>query len=59
MCASEADTFQAETLKYLYLLFSPSDFLLLTDVVLNTEAHVFPRLHQAEYKTGWARRPRT
>ncbi|GJP92698.1 glycoside hydrolase [Aspergillus niger] len=36
----------AETLKYLYLLFSPNDFLPLTDVVFNTEAHVFPRLHQ-------------
>ncbi|GLA59249.1 mannosyl-oligosaccharide alpha-1,2-mannosidase [Aspergillus tubingensis] len=48
----------AETLKYLYLLFSPSDFLPLTDVVFNTEAHVFPRLHQAEYKTGWARKRR-
>ncbi|TPR07779.1 hypothetical protein CAN33_0015545 [Aspergillus niger] len=29
----------AETLKYLYLLFSPNDFLPLTDVVFNTEAH--------------------
>ncbi|OJJ72310.1 hypothetical protein ASPBRDRAFT_41990 [Aspergillus brasiliensis CBS 101740] len=46
----------AETLKYLYLLFSPSDFFPLTDVVFNTEAHVFPRLHQVEYKTGWTRR---
>ncbi|RAK89835.1 glycoside hydrolase [Aspergillus costaricaensis CBS 115574] len=49
----------AETLKYLYLLFSPSDFLPLTEVVFNTEAHVFPRLRQAEYKTGWTRRRRT
>ncbi|GLA33948.1 mannosyl-oligosaccharide alpha-1,2-mannosidase [Aspergillus niger] len=48
----------AETLKYLYLLFSPNDFLPLTDVVFNTEAHVFPRLHEAKYQTGWKRRPR-
>ena len=31
--------FLAETLKYLYLLFSPPDMLPLTDWVFNTEAH--------------------
>jgi mannosyl-oligosaccharide alpha-1,2-mannosidase len=31
--------FLAETLKYLYLLFSPDDALDLTEVVFNTEAH--------------------
>lgn len=33
---------QAETLKYLYLLFSLTDFIFLTKVVFNTEAHIFP-----------------
>ncbi|TEA13808.1 Mannosyl-oligosaccharide 1,2-alpha-mannosidase [Colletotrichum sidae] len=33
----------AETLKYLYLLFSPADYMPLTEVVFNTEAHPFPR----------------
>jgi len=32
----------AETLKYLYLLFSPDDLLDLSQVVLNTEAHPLP-----------------
>ena len=31
--------FLAETLKYLYLLFSPSDVLSLDEWVFNTEAH--------------------
>ena len=31
--------FLAETLKYLYLLFSPTDVLSLDEWVLNTEAH--------------------
>jgi mannosyl-oligosaccharide alpha-1,2-mannosidase len=31
--------FLAETLKYLYLLFSPPDVMPLTDWVFNTEAH--------------------
>ncbi|CAO3663942.1 unnamed protein product [Rhizopus stolonifer] len=34
--------FLAETLKYLYLLFSPDDFIPLTHYVLNTEAHPLP-----------------
>ena len=33
---------QAETLKYLYLLFSNSDILPLDEIVFNTEAHPFP-----------------
>lgn len=47
---------QAETLKYLYLLFSPDDLLPLTDVVFNTEAHVFPRMGEGKFGTGWKRR---
>ncbi|KAI0430359.1 glycoside hydrolase family 47 protein [Xylaria sp. FL1042] len=34
----------AETLKYFYLLFSPSDIISLDDFVFNTEAHPFLRL---------------
>jgi len=37
--------FLAETLKYLYLLFSPDDVLPLDRWVLNTEAHPLPILH--------------
>ncbi|KAI0016763.1 glycoside hydrolase family 47 protein [Xylariomycetidae sp. FL0641] len=48
----------AETLKYLYLLFSPTDFLPLHEVVFNTEAHVFPVFKPGKLKTGWARKPR-
>lgn len=33
--------FIAETLKYLYLLFEPSDILPLDEWVFNTEAHPF------------------
>lgn len=47
---------QAETLKYLYLLFSPTDFLPLQDVVFSTEAHVFPRMKQDKFRTGWKRK---
>ena len=32
----------AETLKYLYLLFSPSNTISLDEWVFNTEAHPFP-----------------
>ncbi|PMD53911.1 glycoside hydrolase family 47 protein [Hyaloscypha bicolor E] len=42
----------AETLKYLYLLFSPIDFLLLDGIVFNTEAHIFPRIKQDRFQTG-------
>ncbi|KAL4780618.1 glycoside hydrolase [Aspergillus varians] len=45
----------AETLKYLYLLFSPKEFLPLSDVVFNTEAHVLPRFNQSRFRTGWKR----
>ncbi|PYH96561.1 mannosyl-oligosaccharide 1,2-alpha-mannosidase [Aspergillus ellipticus CBS 707.79] len=46
----------SETLKYLYLLFSPRDFLPLTENVFNTEAHIFPQLDRTKYATGWTRR---
>ncbi|KAF7169850.1 hypothetical protein CNMCM5623_002449 [Aspergillus felis] len=45
----------AETLKYLYLLFSPKEFLPLSEVVFNTEAHVLPRFNQTRFQTGWSR----
>jgi len=34
--------FYAETLKYMYLLFSPDKLVPLDQFVLNTEAHPFP-----------------
>lgn len=51
---------QAETLKYFYLLFGPNDVLPLDQIVLNTEAHPFPRFDPARkhFKTGWERIPR-
>ena len=49
---------QAETLKYIYLLFSPNDFMPLTETVYNTEAHIFPRFHQEKWATGWERKSR-
>lgn len=50
---------QAETLKYFYLLFSPTDVLPLDTIVLNTEAHIFPRSKLIRgMKTGWERKPR-
>jgi len=39
--------FLAETLKYLYLLFSPDDVVPLDRWVLNTEAHPLPILRSA------------
>ncbi|KAL6708692.1 mannosyl-oligosaccharide alpha-1,2-mannosidase [Coniothyrium glycines] len=50
----------AETLKYFYLLFSPNDLLPLEQIVLNTEAHPFPRFDASKkrFKTGWSRLPR-
>ncbi|KAI1336413.1 glycoside hydrolase family 47 protein [Xylariaceae sp. FL0016] len=49
----------AETLKYLYLLFSPDDLLPLDKVVINTEAHPFPRFDMGQlFSTGWKRKPR-
>jgi endoplasmic reticulum Man9GlcNAc2 1,2-alpha-mannosidase len=45
---------QAETLKYLYLLFGPDDILPLDTVVFNTEAHPFPVFSiGAHFRTGW------
>lgn len=51
---------QAETLKYFYLLFGPNDVLPLDQIVLNTEAHPFPRFDPSKkhFKTGWKRIPR-
>lgn len=50
---------QAETLKYFYLLFSPNDLLPLDSIVINTEAHIFPRFKlKRGLKTGWERKPR-
>ncbi|KAK7924591.1 Mannosyl-oligosaccharide 1-2-alpha-mannosidase [Apiospora marii] len=49
----------AETLKYFYLLFSPNDLLPLDSVVINTEAHAFPRFQMSPlFSTGWERKPR-
>ncbi|RYO85660.1 hypothetical protein DL766_000887 [Monosporascus sp. MC13-8B] len=49
----------AETLKYFYLLFSPSDLLPLDKVVFNTEAHAFPVFQMGQlFSTGWERKPR-
>ena len=46
----------AETLKYFYLLFSPNDLLPLDEIVINTEAHIFPRFEMGKnFKTGWKR----
>lgn len=50
---------QAETLKYLYLLFSPPELLPIESVVLNTEAHPLPRFDPGKlFHTGWERKPR-
>lgn len=49
----------AETLKYFYLLFSPNDLLPLDKIVINTEAHPFPRFDMGQlFSTGWSRKPR-
>ncbi|KAK6865764.1 glycosyl hydrolase family 47 [Apiospora arundinis] len=49
----------AETLKYFYLLFSPNDLLPLDSIVINTEAHMFPRFQMSPlFSTGWERKPR-
>lgn len=49
----------AETLKYFYLLFSPNDLLPLDQIVINTEAHPFPRFKLGQlFKTGWKRKSR-
>ena len=46
----------AETLKYFWLLFGPEDEFPLDKVVINTEAHIFPRFEMGKvFKTGWQR----
>ncbi|XP_004637646.1 mannosyl-oligosaccharide 1,2-alpha-mannosidase IC [Octodon degus] len=47
--------FLAETLKYLYLLFSEDDTLSLEDWVFNTEAHPLPVNHSASPSQAWPR----
>jgi mannosyl-oligosaccharide alpha-1,2-mannosidase len=42
--------FLAETLKYLFLLFSPDDVIPLDQFVFNTEAHVFPIIKNYPFK---------
>jgi hypothetical protein len=49
----------AETLKYLYLLFSDRDFIPLEETIFNTEAHLLPRFKLGgDLKTRWERKPR-
>ncbi|KAF7544765.1 hypothetical protein G7Z17_g9710 [Cylindrodendrum hubeiense] len=49
----------AETLKYMYLLFSSDDLLPLDKMVLNTEAHPLPRFDMGPmFSTGWKRKAR-
>ncbi|KEY74110.1 hypothetical protein S7711_05360 [Stachybotrys chartarum IBT 7711] len=49
----------SETLKYMYLLFSPNDLLPLDKVVINTEGHPLPRFDMGRlFSTGWQRKPR-
>ncbi|KAM3465746.1 hypothetical protein MY5147_006165 [Beauveria neobassiana] len=49
----------AETLKYMYLLFSDNSLMPLDKIVLNTEAHPFPRFDMGDlFSTGWQRKPR-
>lgn len=41
----------------MYLLFSPNDLLPLDQVVINTEAHPFPRFDMGKlFWTGWQRK---
>ncbi|KAM5247498.1 mannosyl-oligosaccharide 1,2-alpha-mannosidase IC isoform 2-T2 [Ctenodactylus gundi] len=47
--------FLAETLKYLYLLFSEDDTLSLEDWVFNTEAHPLPVNHSDSSSQAWHR----
>ena len=49
----------AETLKYFWLLFGPETEFPLDKVVVNTEAHFFPRFELGKtFKTGWERERR-
>ncbi|ERF70226.1 hypothetical protein EPUS_00414 [Endocarpon pusillum Z07020] len=44
----------AETLKYMFLLFSPESDFPLDEIVINTEGHIFPRFQMGKiFKTGW------
>ena len=46
----------AETLKYMFLLFSPTSDFPLEKLVINTEGHLFPRFEMGKiFKTGWKR----
>lgn len=46
----------AETLKYMFLLFSPETDFPLDKIVINTEGHIFPRFDMGKvFKTGWKR----
>ncbi len=46
--------FLAETLKYLYLLFTDDDFMNIEEYVFNTEAHPFPIFGASEKeKSEW------
>ncbi|RWW77199.1 hypothetical protein BHE74_00014670 [Ensete ventricosum] len=54
--------FLAETLKYLYLLFSPPSVISFDEWVFNTEAHplkIIPRNDKAENKGGAEARPQS
>ncbi len=43
----------------MYLLFSDNSLMPLDKVVLNTEAHPFPRFDMGDlFSTGWKRKPR-
>lgn len=43
----------------MYLLFSDNSLMPLDKIVLNTEAHPFPRFDMGDMlKTGWQRKPR-
>jgi mannosyl-oligosaccharide alpha-1,2-mannosidase len=45
MCHTTQSFFLAETLKYLYLIFSDDNVISLDDWVFNTEAHPLPIQH--------------
>lgn len=43
----------------MYLLFSDNSLMPLDKIVLNTEAHPFPRFDMGDlFSTGWQRKPR-
>jgi mannosyl-oligosaccharide alpha-1,2-mannosidase len=48
----------AETLKYFYLLFSPTGYIPLTEVVFNTKARILPRFKTTKFAIGWTRKER-